>query len=151
MELKDLLAPERIVELASREKLDALREIVSVAARSDAVSDPAGLERAVLEREEILSTGIGFGVAVPHAKIPTVRRFIGAIGISRAGIPYDALDGEPVRMLILIAGPSGDNRTYLGLLSKIVRVVRRPESLERLFTAAVPEGVLEVFRESPLG
>lgn len=150
MELRDLLASDRIVELSSRDKLGALKEIVAVASRNDAVSDAAGLERAVLEREEILSTGIGFGVAVPHAKIPTVKRFIGAVGLSRGGIPYDALDGEPVRMLILIAGPSGDNRTYLGLLSKIVRVVRRPESLQRLLDARVPDGVLEVFREAPV-
>lgn len=149
MELKDLLAEERIVELKSRDKFGALKEIVAVASRSEAVSDAAGLERAVLEREEILSTGIGFGVAVPHAKIPAVRRFIGAVGISREGIPYDALDGEPVRILILIAGPSGDNRTYLGLLSKIVRVVRRPESLQRLLSASVPSGVLEAFRDAP--
>lgn len=149
MELKDLLAEERIVELQSQDKFGALREIVAVAARSEAVSDAAGLERAVLEREEILSTGIGFGVAVPHAKISAVRRFIGAVGISRTGIPYDALDGEPVRILILIAGPSGDNRTYLGLLSKIVRVVRRPESLQRLLTASIPHGVLEAFRDAP--
>lgn len=151
MDILELLSPERVVELQSVQKADALREIVSIAARSDAVIDRDQLEQAIFDREEILSTGIGLGLAVPHAKITSVSRFVAAIGIARAGIEYGSMDDEPVRIVVLIAGPEGDNKRYLQILSRFTLVLRREENRQAILDAPVPEGVLAVLREAAAG
>ena len=90
--LADYLAKARVADLASRSKDAALMEIVETLSSAPEVSDRERLLAAVLEREKIVSTGIGLGVAVPHAKIPEVSEFVVAYGRSKDGIDFGAID-----------------------------------------------------------
>lgn len=122
-----------IADLQAREKHDALREMVALAARSPHVQDRDKLEAAILSREYELSTGIGAGVAMPHAKLDSVTDKVVAVGRLRDGIEFDALDGKPVHIIVMIAIPEAQSREGLNLLSRLVT---------RLKETSVRKGIL---------
>jgi nitrogen PTS system EIIA component len=123
--LADFLAPEHVVWTKAKEKNAALAEVLGSLSRSPFVKDPTLLEQSIFEREVTMSTGVGYGVAVPHAKIPSVDRFMLALGISGEGIPYaSAVDDQPVRLICMIAGPDASQATYLRLLSSVMKFVK---------------------------
>ena len=113
------LAPARIADLRAATRDDAIAEVCSFLAAVPAVADLASFRRAVLDRERELSTGIGLGIAVPHAKVAAVGDFVLALGRSRAGIEWQALDGRPVHLVVLIAGPEGRQARYLQVLASV--------------------------------
>jgi len=133
--LTDLLTPERIkVPLAAADKAGVLRELTLLLAdRAGAPLDP--LLAAVLEREAVLSTGIGHGIAIPHAKSPLVQELMLVSGSSPAGVPFEALDGEPVRLFFLLIGPDSAAGLHVKALSRIARLVRRESVREALLAA----------------
>ena len=119
--------------------------MVSVLSKVDVIEDAEALLKAVLEREKILSTGIGFGIAVPHAKIPSVSGFVMAVGVSAGGIAYDSMDNQPVHTMVMIAGPDGQQEQYLRILAKVTLLLRNQEVREKLLSSE-PEEALGLFR-----
>ena len=102
----------------------------------------------VEERERSLSTGIGFGVAIPHGKSPTMRELGAVCGIASTPIPWDSVDGEPVRMVFMLAGPESSSGIHVKVLSRIARLVRRETVRQRLLQATSPEELHRAIRES---
>ncbi len=94
--------------------------------------------RAVHEREAGGSTGFGFGVAIPHARSPEVRELSLVCGVSPSPVPFDSIDGEPVRLFFLIVGPEASAGQHVKLLSRIARLVRREHVRQRLCEAQTP-------------
>lgn len=122
---KDLLPQERIVKIESRNKNEALRELVHLLSNeTEEVLDEEGLFDAILDREEILSTGIGFGLAIPHAKISSVKNFALALGFSESGIDFGSLDDKPVHIMVMIIGPDHQQQDYLKLLARITKFLK---------------------------
>jgi mannitol/fructose-specific phosphotransferase system IIA component (Ntr-type) len=147
MDITGMLAPERVImELRSSAKRDALVEIVENLGHSDSVTDAGALKNAILDREEIMSTGVGLTIAVPHAKLPSVKAFTLGIARSRRGIDYDSLDGQPVRIVVTIAAPDNDQNTYLRVLAAVMQVLRNEDNRKAILSADTPEEVLKVFR-----
>lgn len=138
------LAPGRIVDLRSRDKAGALGEMCDVIATAPEVTDGEAFRAALLEREEIVSTGIGLGIAVPHAKIPSVRDFVMALGRSREGIEFQSLDGRPVHLVVLIAGPEDRQGRYLQILASITLRLKREDVRRDLLAAADAAAILTV-------
>ncbi len=136
MRLADHLATSRVFRLSSTTKDEVLRELVHKAAESPAVHDEQELIAAIFEREQILSTGIGLGIAVPHAKIETVEDFVITIGVSPEGVDFDALDQTPAHIVVLIAAPVGRQRDYLGLLAQVTVTLKDPDIRGRVIAAA---------------
>ena len=137
--LTELLTPDRVVlPLAATDKLGIIEELTR-----RIVSDAGGTFEevlgAVLEREAVLSTGIGFGVAIPHARSAGVSQLTMVGGVSRAPVPFDAIDGEPVRLFFLIVGPEASAGLHVRLLSRIARLVRREEVRRHLIEARTPD------------
>jgi mannitol/fructose-specific phosphotransferase system IIA component (Ntr-type) len=97
------------------------------------------LHRAVVRREQELSTGIGFGVAIPHGKSPTVSALSMVAGVASAPVPFDALDGEPVRLFFMSVGPEAAAGQHVKVLSRIARLVRQESVREGLMHARTPE------------
>ena len=122
-----------IADLQARDKQSALCELAALAARSPHVLDGKRLEAAILTREQALSTGIGLGVAMPHAKLDAVTEKVIAIGRLRDGIDFEALDGKPVHIIVMIAIPEAQSMEGLNLLSRLVT---------RLKEASVRQGIL---------
>lgn len=135
-----------IKQLQSTDKLKAIEELARVFEGSDVCSDIDMLIQALREREEIMSTGIGFGIAIPHAKIPTVKRMAFAIGISRAGIDFDSMDGEMVHLVILVAAGEKQHKEYLRLLSNIMSIIKKESIKDRIVNAGDSGEVIDILR-----
>jgi len=134
--LTDLLAPDRIkIPLESTTKDGILSELVEVAAHADAIRDPDALLRAVREREEVLSTGIGNGVAIPHGKTSAIADLVLVAGVAREGVDFEALDGRPVHLFFLLVGPESAAGQHVKALSRISRLLRRESFRTRLIEA----------------
>lgn len=146
MRLLDLISPERVIWLRSEGKEEALKELVEVLARAKQVGDKDELMKAIMERESIMSTGIGLGIAVPHAKISSVTDFVIAIGISKKGIDFNSLDDKPVHIIVMIAGPN-KQEVYLRILAKVVLMLKSEEVRRRILEASSPEEVIRVIGE----
>lgn len=148
MLLTELLSIERIkIPLESQNKDDLLRELVDVAAGPGA-PDREDLLRAVREREAVLSTGIGHGVAIPHGKSSAVNDLRMAAGRSAGPVDFDALDGEPVSLFFLLVGPESAAGPHIKALSRISRLVRKDEVREKLVTARSAAEFHDALREA---
>jgi mannitol/fructose-specific phosphotransferase system IIA component (Ntr-type) len=137
--LSSLLTPDRVrVGLDAATKGDVLRGVVALAATSPAVLDAARLLADVEAREATLSTGVGGGLALPHARSVAVRETVAALATLAAPVDFESLDGAPVRLVLLLAGPDGDPGAHVRLLSRVSRLMSRDAVRERLMAAADP-------------
>jgi mannitol/fructose-specific phosphotransferase system IIA component (Ntr-type) len=129
--LRDLLTLERIhVPVLAKDKASVIHELVKLAANGTGALDD--IFRAVMAREAALSTGIGYGVAIPHGKSPRIPELRLAAGASPQPVAFDALDGLPVRLFFLLIGPENASADHVHALSRISRLVRRESLRERL-------------------
>jgi nitrogen PTS system EIIA component len=133
--LTEFLTPDRVVvPLLARDKSGVIAELTRhLVDRSGGGFDE--VRSAVEERESVLSTGIGFGVAIPHARSAGVRELTVIGGVSDAPVPFDSIDGEPVRLFFLIVGPEASAGLHVKILSRIARLVRREGVRQRLVGA----------------
>jgi PTS system nitrogen regulatory IIA component len=128
------------------EAIDALLELLDDEGK---LPDKQAFRKAIYHREGIVSTGIGMGVAVPHAKMSGLREFFIAIGIQKKkGIEWNALDKVPVRIIFMIGGPDDKQSEYLQILSLLTSAIRDVELRKQLLKAAKPEEVFELFANS---
>lgn len=149
MLLSELLTPDRIrIPLRSTTKDDLLGELVWVVAEAAGVRDAEDVLRAVREREEVLSTGIGNGVAIPHGKSAAVPELILAAGVTEQGVDFEALDGQPVRLFFLLVGPESAAGQHVKALSRISRLLRRDSFRTRLIAARSSEDFLSIIAEA---
>lgn len=127
MRMADFVVRDAIVpELAAATKEGVIRELVESlrAAGHFKAGDPEDLVKAILKRELLGSTGIGRGVAIPHAKHKSVDRLIGTLGLSPRGVAFDSLDGEPVYVFVLLISPDGQIGNHLRALENVSRCLR---------------------------
>lgn len=149
MLLTELLTPDRIqVPLRGASKDALLEELVGVLQRGGAVSDAGDVLRAVREREELLSTGIGSGVAIPHGKSNAVPALVMAAGVAPQPVDFESLDGNPVTLVFLLVGPESAAGAHVKALSRISRLVRRDELREKLAAARTADDFLAVLAEA---
>lgn len=149
MLLTNLLTPDRIrIPLAARVKDDLLRELVDVVADTTPLGDRDDVLRAVREREQVLSTGIGNGVAIPHGKSAAVPDLALVAGVTREGVDFDALDGRPVRLFFLLVGPDSAAGEHVKALSRISRLLRRDSFRDRLLAASSPADFYQIVTEA---
>jgi nitrogen PTS system EIIA component len=146
--LTELLRPDRVVmPLAARDKKSAIAELTRHLTESCGGNFEEVL-KAVEEREAVLSTGIGFGVAIPHARSPEVRELSLVCGVSPSPVPFDSIDGEPVRLFFLIVGPESTAGQHVKVLGRIARLVRRENLRQRLCDAKTPDEFYSVLLEA---
>lgn len=149
MLLSELLAPTRVkVPLAARDKEGVLRELVELALPGRDPTTLADVLEAVRQREELLSTGIGEGVGIPHAKTAAVDQVVMAAGVSHHGVEFDALDGEPAHVFFMLLGPETAAAGHIKALSRIARLLRREQLRASLRSADTPEEFLRVVSSS---
>ena len=147
MDIHGMLRPERVImNLKAGAKREALVEIVEDLGKTPGVTDVEALKKAILDREEIMSTGVGLTIAVPHAKLPSVKVFTLGLARSAKGIDYDSLDGQPVRIIVTIAAPDNDQNTYLRVLAAVMHVLRNEEKRKAILSAPTAQDVVNVFR-----
>jgi mannitol/fructose-specific phosphotransferase system IIA component (Ntr-type) len=154
LRLSELLTPDRIrVPLRAQSKDGVLRELVDLlvggngggGGRPERTDD---VLQAILERERQFPTGIGYGVAVPHGKTPALANLIAVAGTTPAPVPYETVDGEPVRLFFLLAGPESQAGAHVKALSRISRLVRREPIRARLLAARSGDEFYGILRET---
>lgn len=143
--LSDLLTLERVkVPLVSHSQREVLRELVQLAMPS---AGPAALERmvtAVMDREALLSTGIGSGIAIPHGRTGEVDTIVLAAGLAPEPIDFNALDGRPVSLFFLLLGPESAAGAHVRALGRISRILRHESVRDALNAAVSREEFLEL-------
>jgi mannitol/fructose-specific phosphotransferase system IIA component (Ntr-type) len=146
--LSQLLTPQRIrVPLAAADKAGVIRELVTVAVEgSEATAED--LRQAVEEREQVLSTGVGHGVAIPHGRSGLLTDLRVSAGVARQPIEFGSLDGAPVRLVFLLVAPESEAGAHVKALSRITRLVRQPLVRERLMGASTSEEFHRYLREA---
>lgn len=143
--LSKYLSQECITFLNVDERDEALHVLVDLLAKRGKLKDKEAFFRAILEREKIVSTGIGMSVAVPHAKLPGYETFFIALGIHQKGIPWDSIDGVPVRLVFLIGGPDDKQTEYLKLLSRLTMAIKDEERRKKMLQLDSPEEIIALF------
>jgi len=152
MKLRDLVVADAVIpSLAATEKEDAIREIVVRLVEAGRIdeADRVGIVRSLLNREKLGSTGIGGGVALPHAKHAKVAETLCAIARSEQGIEFNALDGEPVHLVFLVASPAqGEQIGRVKVLERISMMLRHQDFSRFLLAAKTDQAMLEVVEEA---
>jgi len=145
MALSDYLVPERVLFLSQKKRKDVLSSMIDRADELGLVGNRRAFAAAIAERESIISTGIGLGVAVPHAKLPIVRDFFVIVAVLDSEVDWDAIDRKGVRLVFLIGGPDNRQTAYLQILAKIVLVTKNDELRKVLLDAKTPEEAVAPF------
>ena len=132
------------LDVQSRDQ--ALSTLIDALDSNHKLKDKEAFYQAVLAREKIVSTGIGMGVAVPHAKLPHYDEFFIAIGIQKLGVEWKALDSAPVRLIFLIGGPDDKQTEYLQLLSRLTLAIKDVERRKRMLAATTADEIIQLFQ-----
>lgn len=149
MRFFECLASERVsLGIHAGRKKEAIKEVARLLSGAPGVEDFERFLKDVFERETVESTGIGNGVAVPHARSEGVSSFVVAVGRSAEGIEFGAVDGKPVKLLFCMGTPRQNVTEYLRMLAHLTRLVQREGFVGKLLNAAGPEDFIRVFREA---
>jgi PTS system nitrogen regulatory IIA component len=145
--LSDYLSAKDIIFIEDESRDAAINTLVDHLCSLKRIEDKQTFLDAVIGRERIVSTGIGNGVAIPHAKIDSLHDFVLTIGIhKKEGIDWNALDGAHVKVIFLIGGPSLDQKKYLKILSHLTSLLKEERFRKALFFYKDPEEILKIFK-----
>ncbi len=151
MELKisNFLKPEAVImEMAATEKLAAIRELVEFMVGKNIARNQEQLFEALAKRENLESTGIGDGIAIPHARTDSVDDLVLVFARSSAGIDFSSIDGKPSHIIFLIASPENKKSEYIIALAKLSRLLRKLQVREQLKNASDPQEVLNIIKNN---
>jgi PTS system nitrogen regulatory IIA component len=137
-------------DLTSDDKTDVIRELVESLAQSGAIAPDqvAGIVAAIMKREDLGSTGIGRGVAVPHTKHASVEKLVGTVGLSAAGVDFNSLDGDKVHLLFLLVSPPDRPGDHLRALENISRQLRDDSFCRFLKQSRTAQDVHQLLEEA---
>jgi len=148
MILQDVLLPEFIkIDMEAEDKDEAFEELVDYYCQADKSGFHDEILQAIAAREAKMSTGIHKGIAVPHGKTNAVKTIRGVLGISKKGVQYDSLDGEPVYLLFMIISPLEDSEKYLRLLKHLAELIEIPQFQNELLVQKDSQSACKIIRK----
>lgn len=146
MHISSILEEQNIaIDLPADSKEEALNKMIDMLANSPNVLDIERVRSAILEREKLMSTGVGHGFAIPHGKTDALQDIIAAFAITREPIDFQALDNQPVQLIFMLVGKETHVGTHLKLLSRISRLMNNESFRQQLLSARTPAEVLALF------
>lgn len=144
VKITDYMSEELIsLNLKAKNKDEALKELSALIGKSEKIEKKDVIYKALLERENLGSTGIGKGVAIPHAKTDAAESLTIAFGISKEGVDFKSLDQEKVKIFFVFASPFKDSQIYLKVLARISRLIRDENFREKLLNCENAKEILE--------
>lgn len=146
MRLHDYMDPQLVVFLNACTRDEALHQLVKQLKQSNKIENENNFYQAIIDREKVVSTGIGMGIAIPHAKLSTCTQFFIAIGILEKPLDWYSLDYSPVRLVFMIGGPDDQQTEYLQLLSLLTQSIKSEERRKLLFSLQNPHAIIELFQ-----
>ncbi|MGG1399334.1 fructose-specific PTS transporter subunit EIIC [Bacillus salipaludis] len=145
MKITELLTKNTILlNINGQGKEEAIDQLVDVLFKANKITNREEFKAAILKREEQSTTGIGDGIAIPHAKVKAVKEAAIVFGKSTSGVDYQSLDGQPAHLFFMIAAPEGANNTHLEALARLSGLLMKQEVREKLLHAVSADDVLEV-------
>lgn len=149
MRIKDFLILKAVnVDLKATDKEGVIKELLQMLAKAGAVKDVDKLFKVLMGREALGSTGIGQGVGIPHGKTDNVNRVVGAFAISKAGVDFDSLDGEPAYIFFLLMAPEDSAGPHLKALARISRLLKDKFLRDRLMKAKNPKEAIDIMSKA---
>lgn len=147
MRISEILTPSLVkVGLESDEKEEVFEEMLQLFVDADLIHDRDAALRALIEREEKMSTGIAKWIGLPHGKLAEATGLLMALGVSQTGIEYDSLDGEPVYVVLMVFAEEGNPGPHIEALAEISRLFAMPGFTERIRSAQSSAEVLEIIK-----
>lgn len=147
MGMSKYLDPRLIVFLEETSRDGVIEKLVNTLDANGKLLDKNKFHQAILDREQIVSTGIGIGVAIPHAKLEGYDDFFIAIGVQKKkGVDWNALDGCVVKLIFMIGGPENKQTEYLKILSRLTQSVKDEDRRKKLVKTHSPNEVIELFQ-----
>lgn len=149
MKISEVLKPEAIImKMKSKEKIAVLKELVDHMIGNELVEDGEEFQKALAKRENLESTGIGDGIAIPHARTDAVKGLILAFARSEQGVDFSAIDGKPSHLIFLIASPVDKKSEYIMALAKLSRLLRKRDVRRLLKDADNPNEILNIIKKN---
>jgi fructose-specific phosphotransferase system IIA component len=149
MHLSELLNEDAIsLSLQARDKESAIKELVSLLESAHHVDTKGEILSKVLQRESMMSTGIGNGVAIPHGKTRLLDQLVASCGVSPTGIDFDSMDGEPATLFILLVSPESLRGPHVKALANVSRLLKEESVRDALRRSGTPAEFLATLRES---
>ena len=148
MKLKDILTRDTIrIPLENLDKEKVIEEMVAVLRDARKIEDSATVLKAVLDRERVMSTGVGDGVAIPHGKADGVKNLVASFGVTKNEIDFGSIDDKPVRLVFLLVGPYDQTGPHLKALSRISRLMHKSDFRTKLIHAKNSDEVMEAIEK----
>lgn len=148
MNIFSLLEPKTVFpNLKAKNKAEVLDSLVSSLKGKVSDKEVEDIRKAVKEREQIMSTGVGKGLAIPHGKTTSIGETYAAFALLKNPVDYEAIDGEPVNMVFLLAGPQSSNSLHIKMLSRISRLMNNSNFRERLQQCSSAEEIIDQFKK----
>jgi fructose-specific phosphotransferase system IIA component len=150
MELADILTKDQILtDLEAADRWQAIDELINNLVTTGKIQSEhrAAIAEVVKKREKSMSTGIGFGIGIPHASTSLIPEVVGALGRSKKGINFDALDNQPVNLVMLFLVPQGQFQKHLHTLANIAKILHKAEFRQALETAPDAEAMLQAIKD----
>ncbi|MCP4675811.1 MAG: PTS sugar transporter subunit IIA [Deltaproteobacteria bacterium] len=145
MKLVDIIHPSRIcTDLKSKGKMDVLAELGELLAEQGDDAKIQSITKTLVDRERLATTGVGHGVAIPHGKIEGLKSIVAAVGISRTGVPFDAVDDKAVHIFIALIAPLNSSGDHLRFLARISRLLKSPDIRARFIEAHDAEELFDM-------
>ncbi|MBA4148366.1 MAG: PTS sugar transporter subunit IIA [Verrucomicrobia bacterium] len=150
MNLADILNREQIVpDLQATNRWEAIDELINVLVTTGKIQPEhrEAIAAVVKKRETSMSTGIGFGIGIPHASTDLINEVVGAFGRSRPGVNFDALDNQPVNLVMLFLVPQGQFQKHLHTLANIAKLLHNKEFRQALEQSPDADGMVKIVKE----
>jgi nitrogen PTS system EIIA component len=148
MIISELFNPEFIkIGMEAEDKDEAFEELVDAFCQASGLNIREEMLDSIREREQKMSTGVHKGIAIPHGKTGAVEKVYGILGISRQGIDYDALDGQPVYILFMLIIPQAETESHLRILKRLAELLEDPQFFTDLAAQNTPAAANDVIRK----
>ena len=149
MKLASFLREDLIqLDLKSKVKDDVIQELIDLITNAGEITNKEEFKRTIQEREQLETTGIGDGIAIPHGRTDSVKQLVIAFGRSGEGVDFQSLDSNPAYLLFMIASPQNASGIYLRVLAKISRLLKSYDFRSALRNAKTPAEIIQIFTEA---
>ncbi len=146
MDLHKILSTDVIqIGLKSKDKNDVIEELIDLLMKSGKITDRQMALECILDREQKMSTGIQFGIAIPHGKSDAAEEMVACIAIEKNGIDFDALDKQPSTIFIMTISPESKTGPHVQFLAEISQLLKEENSRDKILNSGTKEEILEIF------
>lgn len=141
LRISELINEEFIIDIKSDNKQDALSELLEIICKSSKITDCMIFQKEIFNREKLMSTGIGYEIAIPHARHKTVDDFVMALGRKKDGLEYESIDDKPVKLIFMIGASDKQDKDYIRLLARLVLRLKNKEFVNKILAAESPKEI----------